>query len=75
MENQECHKPLILNGVRQCDKTYILKEFGRAEFASGITHIYYYSSGLLMPVTWALRDHVLGIERPCAGHWLPTQWA
>ena len=42
MENQECHKPLILNGVRQCDKTYILKEFGRAEFASGITHIYYY---------------------------------
>ena len=44
MENQECHKPLILNGVRQCDKTYILKEFGRAEFASGITHIYYYSS-------------------------------
>ena len=31
--------------------------------------------GLLMPVTWALRDHVLGIERPCAGHWLPTLWA
>ena len=29
---QECHKPLILNGVRQCGKTYILKEFGRAEF-------------------------------------------
>ena len=28
-----------------------------------------------MPVTWALRDHVLGIERPCAGHWLPTLWA
>ena len=23
---------------------------------------------LLMPVTWALRDHVLGIERTCAGH-------
>ena len=23
---QECHKPLILNGVRQCGKTYILKE-------------------------------------------------
>ena len=43
-KNQECHKPLILNGVRQCGKTYILKEFGRAEFASGITHIYYYSS-------------------------------
>lgn len=31
-KNQECHKPLILNGVRQCGKTYILKEFGRAEF-------------------------------------------
>ena len=29
---QECHKPLILNGVRQCGKTYILKEFGRKEF-------------------------------------------
>lgn len=29
---QEYHKPLILNGVRQCGKTYILKEFGRAEF-------------------------------------------
>lgn len=31
-KNQECHKLLILNGVRQCGKTYILKEFGRAEF-------------------------------------------
>ena len=31
-KNQEHHKPLILNGVRQCGKTYILKEFGRAEF-------------------------------------------
>ena len=31
-KNQERHKPLILNGVRQCGKTYILKEFGRAEF-------------------------------------------
>lgn len=31
-KNQECHKPLILNGIRQCGKTYILKEFGRAEF-------------------------------------------
>lgn len=31
-KNQECHKPLILNGVRQCGKTYILKEFGREEF-------------------------------------------
>ena len=31
-KNQEHRKPLILNGVRQCGKTYILKEFGRAEF-------------------------------------------
>ena len=31
-KNQEHHKPLILNGVRQCGKTYILKEFGKAEF-------------------------------------------
>ncbi len=31
-KNQEHHKPLILNGVRQCGKTYILKEFGRKEF-------------------------------------------
>ena len=31
-KNQEFHKPLILNGVRQCGKTYILKEFGREEF-------------------------------------------
>ena len=23
------HKPLILNGVRQCGKTYIMKEFGK----------------------------------------------
>ena len=28
----EQHKPLILNGVRQCGKTYILKEFGKKEF-------------------------------------------
>lgn len=27
-------KPLILDGVRQCGKTYILKEFGRNEFDS-----------------------------------------
>ena len=26
------HKPLILNGVRQCGKTFILKEFGKKEF-------------------------------------------
>ena len=31
-KNQEHHKPLILNGVRQCGKTYIIKEFGRNEF-------------------------------------------
>ena len=31
-KHQELHKPLILNGVRQCGKTYILKEFGQAEF-------------------------------------------
>lgn len=49
-KNQEHHKPLILNGVRQCGKTYILKEFGLNEYvlqqllASGIYHIYYYSS-------------------------------
>lgn len=49
-KSQEHHKPLILNGVRQCGKTYILKEFGLNEYvlqqllASGINHIYYYSS-------------------------------
>ena len=26
------HKPQILNGVRQCGKTYIMKEFGKNEF-------------------------------------------
>ena len=26
------HKPLFLNGVRQCGKTYIMKEFGKNEF-------------------------------------------
>ena len=31
-KNDEHHKPLILNGVRQCGKTYILKEFGKKEF-------------------------------------------
>ena len=31
-KNQEHYKPLILNGVRQCGKTYILKAFGRVEF-------------------------------------------
>ena len=33
-KSQEHHKPLILNGVRQCGKTYVLKEFGRREFES-----------------------------------------
>ena len=33
-KNDEHHKPLILNGVRQCGKTYILKEFGKKEFQS-----------------------------------------
>lgn len=31
-KNNTQHKPLILNGVRQCGKTYILKEFGKNEF-------------------------------------------
>ena len=25
-------KPLLLTGVRQCGKTYIIKEFGKKEF-------------------------------------------
>ena len=33
-KNQKQHNPLILNGVRQCGKTFILKEFGKKEFAS-----------------------------------------
>ncbi len=33
-KNSDNRKPLILNGVRQCGKTYILKEFGRKEFQS-----------------------------------------
>ena len=28
--------------------------------------------GLSMPVGWALRDHVMGIDSPCAGHLLPV---
>lgn len=31
-KNRNPHKPLILNGVRQCGKTYILKDFGKREF-------------------------------------------
>lgn len=33
-KNDKQHKPLILNGVRQCGKTYILKKFGKEEFES-----------------------------------------
>ena len=33
-KNDKQHKPLILNGVRQCGKTFILKEFGKNEFQS-----------------------------------------
>lgn len=33
-KNSENRKPLILNGVRQCGKTYVLKEFGQKEFQS-----------------------------------------
>ena len=33
-KNSNTHKPLILNGVRQCGKTFILKDFGKREFKS-----------------------------------------
>ncbi len=33
-KGSDTRKPLILNGVRQCGKTYILKEFGQREFQS-----------------------------------------
>ena len=33
-KGSEDRKPLILEGVRQCGKTYILKEFGRREYSS-----------------------------------------
>lgn len=33
-KNSNPHKPLILNGVRQCGKTFTLKEFGKREFQS-----------------------------------------
>ena len=33
-KNDGQRKPLILNGVRQCGKTYVLKEFGQKEFQS-----------------------------------------
>ena len=28
--------------------------------------------GLSMPIRWALRDHVVGIDSPCVGHLLPV---
>ena len=28
--------------------------------------------GLSMPIWWALRDHVMGIDSPCIGHLLPV---
>ncbi|MDO5845060.1 MAG: AAA family ATPase, partial [Methanocorpusculum sp.] len=31
-KNSKTRKPLILRGVRQCGKTWILKEFGRQNF-------------------------------------------
>ena len=31
-KNREGRKPLLLTGVRQCGKTYIIREFGREEF-------------------------------------------
>ena len=31
-KNQPDRKPLVLKGVRQCGKTYILKEFGREQY-------------------------------------------
>lgn len=33
-KNDKHRKPLVLNGVRQCGKTYLLKEFGKSEFQS-----------------------------------------
>lgn len=33
-KDSERRKPLILNGVRQCGKTYVLKEFGQKEYES-----------------------------------------
>ena len=32
MEREKDRKPLILQGVRQCGKTYILKEFGKKQY-------------------------------------------
>ena len=35
-KNAPNRKPLIVNGVRQCGKTWLLKEFGKKEFASAL---------------------------------------
>ncbi|MDO5846099.1 MAG: AAA family ATPase, partial [Methanocorpusculum sp.] len=35
-KNSTARKPLILRGVRQCGKTWILKEFGRENFADTV---------------------------------------
>lgn len=32
-KNRSKRKPLIVTGVRQCGKTYLIKEFGKAEFS------------------------------------------
>lgn len=32
-KNKANRKPLIVSGVRQCGKTYLIKEFGRKEFS------------------------------------------
>ena len=31
-KNRSHRKPLLLTGVRQCGKTYIIREFGKEEF-------------------------------------------
>ena len=31
-KNKKNRKPLLVTGVRQCGKTYIIKEFGKSEF-------------------------------------------
>ena len=33
-KNKENRKPLILKGVRQCGKTYLLKTFGKEHYSS-----------------------------------------
>ncbi|MCF0248205.1 MAG: AAA family ATPase, partial [Synergistes sp.] len=31
-KNKKNRKPLLVTGVRQCGKTYLIKEFGKREF-------------------------------------------